>query len=408
MKNKFLSALISILAALLLWAYVITVESPGSTNTVHNIPVVFEGETLLRERGLIITSDMDVDVDLTLYGNRSDLRQADASNITLKLDLSKVYDPGKHQLEYSISFPGSVAGNAFTVENQSPKYINVTVENLVKSEVPIVVTYTGSLPENDFFCDRGNVVLSNSVISVSGPESVVSQIAKAQIEVDLTGRTESVSEDFRFTLVDADNRPVDAGLITVNVEQVHVDLKIQRIRFIDLVVSFRDGGGATEKNITYTVSPQKIRVSGSDAALEALGDKIDLGTIDLANYLQDEVISIPFTLPENVTNNSNITEAKVNLKFVGLSVKEVTVNKIELINVPEDMKAELVTEVITVTVRGPSADIAKLTTESVSVRVDMSEAAPGTATYKATVVLDSKFMTLGSVGNYNVTVEVQE
>ena len=57
MKNKFLSALISILAALLLWAYVITVESPGSTNTVHNIPVVFEGETLLRERGLIITSD---------------------------------------------------------------------------------------------------------------------------------------------------------------------------------------------------------------------------------------------------------------------------------------------------------------------------------------------------------------
>ena len=121
MKNKFLSALISILAALLLWAYVITVESPGSTNTVHNIPVVFEGETLLRERGLIITSDMDVDVDLTLYGNRSDLRQADASNITLKLDLSKVYDPGKHQLEYSISFPGSVAGNAFTVENQSPK-----------------------------------------------------------------------------------------------------------------------------------------------------------------------------------------------------------------------------------------------------------------------------------------------
>ena len=408
MKNKLLSALLSIVIALGLWAYVITVESPGSTNTVHNIPVVFEGETVLRERNMIITSDTDVDVDLTLYGNRSDLRQVDASNITLKVDLTRVYDPGKHQLEYSISYPGTVAGNAFTVENQSPKYINVTVEKLVKTEIPVVVTYTGSLPENDFFCDRGNVVLDNNVIFVSGPESVVGRIAKAQIEVDLTGRTESISEDYRFTLVDEENSPVDAELITVNVEQVHVDLKIQRIRFIDLVVAFRDGGGATAKNITYTISPQKIRVSGSDAALEAMGDKIDLGTIDLANYLNDEVITIPFTVPENITNNSNITEAKIDLKFVDLSVKEVTVNKIELINVPENMQAELVTEVSTVTVRGPSADIAKLTTESVSIQVDMSEAALGTATYKATVVLDSKFMTLGSVGNYNVTVEVQE
>jgi len=290
----------------------------------------------------------------------------------------------------------------------APKYIDVTVEKLEKAEIPVVVTYTGSLPENDFFCDRGNVVLDTNLIYVSGPKSVVDKIARAQIEVDLTGRTESLSEDFRFTLVDSENQPVDAQMITVNTEQVHVDLKIQRIRFIDLVVSFRDGGGATDKYISYTISPQKIRVSGSDAALEALGNKIDLGVIDLANYLNDEVITIPFTLPENITNNSNITEAKVDLKFVDLSTKEITVNKIELINIPEGMEAELVTEVITVTVRGPSADIAKLTTESVTVRVDMSDAAPGTATYKATVILDSKFMTLGSVGSYNVTVEVTE
>lgn len=407
MKSKFLSALLSIAIALGMWLYVITVESPGSTETIHNIPVVYEGETVLTERGLIIISDTNVDVDLTLNGNRSDLRQVDSSNITLKVDLTRVYEPGKHQLEYSIGYPGSVANNAFTVENQSPKYISVTVEKLDKQEIPVVVSYTGSLPEDDYFCDKGNVVLSTPLITVSGPQSVVQKIASAQVMVDLTGRTESISEDYRITLLDAEGNPVDAALVTVSTEEIHVDLKIQRIKFVDLTVNIVSGGGATEQTIEYTITPQKLQVSGSQAALDALGDKINLGTVNLAEYALDAVINLPITLPDNVTNHSNITEAKVELKFVGLATKDITVGDIELINVPEGMEAELITEVVTVAIRGPLADIAKLTTESISIRVDMSGAAAGTSTYKATVVIDSKFATLGAVGVYSVTVAVQ-
>lgn len=407
MKSKILSALVSVAIALGLWMYVITVVSPGSTGTIHNIPVVFTGETVLNERGLIITSNTNVDVDLTLYGNRSDLRQVDSSNITLTVDLTRVYDPGKQQLEYTISYPGSVASNAFTVENQSPRYINVTVEKLAKQEIPVEVQYTGSLPE-DYVSDKGNIVLSVPSISVSGPQSVVEKIASARIVVDLTDRTESISEDYRFTLLDAAGEPVDAALITVNTEEVHVDLKIQRIKFLDLVVTVVNGGGATDKTTEVVITPEKIQVSGSEAAMEALGDTIHLGTINLAEYPMDAVINLPIPLPDTVTNHSNITEAKVELKFLGLATKEVTVEKIELINVPEGMEAELITEVVTVAIRGPQADVAKLTTESVSIQVDMSSAAPGTATYKVTIVIDSKFTTLGSVGVYNVTVAVQE
>lgn len=407
MKSKIVSVLVSVAVALGLWMYVITVESPGSTETIHNIPVVFTNETVLNERGLIITSNTDVDVDLTLYGNRSDLRQVDASNITLKVDLSRVYDPGKQQLEYSIAYPGSVASNAFTVENQSPRYINVTVEKLAKQEIPIEVVYTGALA-SDYVADKGNVVLSVPAITVSGPQSVVDRIASAQIVVDLTDRTESISEDYRFTLLDAAKEPVDAELITVNTEEVHLDLKIQLIRYIDLVVSVVSGGGATEQTTEVVIKPEKIQVSGSDAAMESLGNRLNLGTINLADYAMDAVVNLPIVLPDTVTNHSNITEAKVELKFLGLATKEVTVEDIELINVPEGMHAELISEVVTVVIRGPQADIAKLTGDSVKIQVDMSTAAAGTATYKVTIVIDSKFATLGSVGVYNVTVTVWE
>lgn len=407
MKSKIISALLSLVIAVCLWMYVVTVVSPGSTDTIYNIPVAFENETALYERGLIITSSTDVKVDLTLSGNRSDLRQVNSSNITLKVDLSRVYDPGKHMLDYTIANPGTVAQNAFTVENQSPRYISVTVEKLAKQEIPVEVVYTGSLPQ-EYVSDKGNVVLSTPTIAVSGPQSVVERIATARIEVDLTDHTESISGDYRFTLLDSEGQPVDAELITVNTEEVHVDLKIQKLKFVDLKITLVNGGGATDKNVEYTISPSKIQVSGSDAAMEALGDEINLGTINLADYPLDAVINLPIVLPDTVTNHSNLTEAKVELKFVGLETKEITLENIELIHIPEGMKADLITEVVTVKIRGPHADVAKLTTDAVKIQVDMSAAAPGTATYKVTVVIDSKFSTLGPVGIYNVTVAVRD
>ena len=120
MKSKILSALLSVFFAFGLWLYVITVVSPGTTDTINDISVSLVNESALEDRNLIITAISSTNVDLTLTGNRSDLVEVNASNITLKADLSRIYDPGVHRLEYSISWPGSVADNAFTVENKYP------------------------------------------------------------------------------------------------------------------------------------------------------------------------------------------------------------------------------------------------------------------------------------------------
>ena len=118
MKNKTGSILLSIAVAFLLWYYVISVVSPGSTETIYDIPVVFEGETVLTEdRAMMITSRAEeVTVDLKLSGNRTDLAKVNASNITIKVDLTKVYDPGEHELLYTIAFPGDVPNGALTTE----------------------------------------------------------------------------------------------------------------------------------------------------------------------------------------------------------------------------------------------------------------------------------------------------
>ena len=61
MKNKLMSAALSLLIAFGLWMYVITEVSPGSEWTYYDIPVKMEGETVLKERNLIITDMSSTD-----------------------------------------------------------------------------------------------------------------------------------------------------------------------------------------------------------------------------------------------------------------------------------------------------------------------------------------------------------
>lgn len=55
-KNKIFLLIISLMAASILWIYVVTVVNPEGNRTITGIPVVFSGEDVLREdQSLIIT-----------------------------------------------------------------------------------------------------------------------------------------------------------------------------------------------------------------------------------------------------------------------------------------------------------------------------------------------------------------
>ena len=407
-KSKVSAILLSVIIAFGLWLYVITNVSQETEYTIYNIPVVMEGESVLTERNLMITGISADDVDLTLSGNRSDLAKVNSGNMILKADLTKIYEPEEDKiLPYTPVYPSDVASNALTIENRYPANIYITVEARRNKEVPVEVVWKGSTPDG-FMSDRENRILDYSSVTVVGPASVADLIEKAVIEVDLTEQRESISQDYRYTLCDAQGNPVDAKLITTNVENIHLDVKIQMVKEVKLVAEIVYGGGATEKNTTVTIEPAVIRLSGGSAVLEELGDSISLGKIDLSAIEESQELTIPFTLPEDVTNLSNITEAKVDVKFAGLLVKKFEVENIEAVNVPEGLKAEIMEEKITVYLRGTVMDLSKVMPEDLVVRVDLTGAAADTSTFKATVYLGEESFGIGAIGNYTVTVNVTE
>ena len=408
MKNKIWSLILSVALATGLWLYVITTVSPGSTATIDNIPVVFEGETwLLENRNLMITEGLDTTVDLEVSGNRSDLNKLNPSNMILKVDLTKVYESGMANLSYSIGYPSDVPSGAITVERRSPAAIRLTVEKRLTREIPVNVVFTGAVPEN-FIADTENVVLDYPVINIKGPASVVEKVAQARIDIDLQERTESLSESYRYTLCDEEGNPIDVEQITTDVAEVHLDVKILRYQVVPLKLNVVYGGGATEGYTRYEIKPDSIRISGSEAVLADLTELV-LGTVNFAERTENEQMVFQINLPEGVTNLTGITEATAEIRFVGLSIKEFTTENIKVINVPEGLDYELMSEVVKVTLRGPTAKINQINPEDIEVTVDLTGKEVGASTVKATIAVRGNTEdTIGAVGSHTVSVTLSE
>ena len=409
MKNKTGSILLSIAVAFLLWYYVISVVSPGSTETIYDIPVVFEGETVLTEdRAMMITSRAEeVTVDLKLSGNRTDLAKVNKGNITIKVNLARVYDPGQHELTYDIIFPGDVPVGALTTEVKTPEAIKLTVEKRVRKPVDVRVNFTGSAAEN-FMADTENRVLDYPTVNVVGPSSVVDLIDHARIDVDLTGRMESVSENFRYTLCDADGNPVDVEMVTTDVGEIHLDVKIIRIKQIPLTMMLNYGGGALEDTVEVVIEPANITVSGSEALLEDL-NVIQLGALDLFLLEEDVEATYAISVPEGITNLSERTEAKVTVRFKNLAIKELEINQINMVGIPEGMEAELLNQVLKLRLRGPAVVMERLAPENVIVTVDFSGKELGSFTIKPSITIQgTEFAKVGAVGTYSVSATLRE
>lgn len=405
MKSKLVTFLLALLFAIGLWVFVVTVEQPESENTYYDIPVSYQNEDVLAERGLMIVSERPT-VTLKLKSTRTNLRNLNEANINILVNLANVRDAKTYSLNYSLSYPGTVPEGDVTVVSASTEQISLKVERRITKQVEVVPVYNGSVPEG-MIAHKEEAELDYQFIEVSGPESVMQNLTQAVIYVDLEGQTQTIAGEYAYTLCDIEGNPVDASLLTTSVENVNLMVKIQQVKEIELRVKVIAGGGATEQTSTITIDPQTIRVSGPEALLADL-EYLEIGTIDLSTMTQAEIQIFPIQLPEGITNETGLTSATVTVEFPKLRTVKMTVGDIRIIGLPEGLEAELITQQLEVTIRGLAEQIMGLRATDLTVTVDLSNAQVGTFTQGVTITISSRFPDVGTMGTYSVSVIVKE
>ncbi len=401
-KSKLGSLLLSFVIALGMWMYVRAYVKTDYDQTFYNIPVALEGKAMLADRQLMLLSEEDYVVNIKAHGSRQDVSKLNAGNIQLVADLSKISEPGEHNLTFSIIYPGDVPTSAVSAE-RDPDHVTVIVARKKTKEIPVELHYDGDVPA-DYIKDTSAVELDHSFVEITGPEEVVDRIDHAAITIDCEGVTETIYESYRYELQDDQNVPVDAGFITTNVSEVRVYLPVSMVKKLPLRVTLIDGGGATKDTTTVEIEPREISVSGSEAALNALTE-LNLGTIDLAQVTEETVKAFEISLPEGVKNVSNLPTATVSISFPKLASREFTITAFEALNLEPGQKWEPLTKQLTIKVRGMESEVQRLKESDIIVRVDLT-GVENTSAVEPTILFPAGYDSLGAVGSYSISVQV--
>ena len=179
LKNNFALKVVSLVIAIVLWAYVVSDTDPIETQTLSNIPVHITGLDYLHEHGLTIQEEDDYLVSVKVKGTKKALSSIDLSAIVATADVSG-YNDGTVTIPIKVQLNDS----KLAVTDVKPSKVELVIERIVSTPKNVRVTIDGTVPGTMESVING---VNPGSATVSGPESLVNQVSyiKAILSVDV-------------------------------------------------------------------------------------------------------------------------------------------------------------------------------------------------------------------------------
>jgi YbbR domain-containing protein len=212
--------IISLGLALIVWGYVTATQYPEKTLSPLELPLA---EPTPPPSDLEQVPSVQPDtVRVTISGPADQVSVIQYSQIKPYLDLSELKQPGQHDVVVKLK-PGSLpSGVNVKIE---PKTISIVLEKKISKVFSVEIIRDGEV-NPDYYLDGDIPPPSPAQVTVTGRESLVNTVAKAQVRIDLTGRVGSLRTAAKVQLVDARDQRVSETDLTINPSTVNVTVNI--------------------------------------------------------------------------------------------------------------------------------------------------------------------------------------
>ena len=403
--SKIIWAVISLLASLSIWTYVVSTENSVVTQIFRGVPVEFVGEETIRNTRNLIITDLDTsNVRVEIRGPRRIVDSMDSEDLVAQIDVSKLSRSAYASMKYKIVYPEGVDTRNLAEVGYSPETVNFMVSTLNTISVPVRGGYEGALAEG---YTAESPVFDPATISVTGPDTYLKDVSYAWVGFGV-GQTVSSTymDEAPFTLMNADGKAVSTEYLSTSQDTIMATLPILQVKDIPLSVELIEGSGATTANTVVTISPDRITLAGDSAILDGM-NRIILSTIDLTDFRTSfsETYTIPFD--NSLRNISGVTEAKVNVEVVGLSTANYTLKNISVTNVPEGCNAKILSENLDVVIRGTEEQLGQLAAENIRAVADLTDYKDSIGQFVVPVkIYVDGFVDVGAVGDYQISVRL--
>jgi YbbR domain-containing protein len=372
-KGNILIWALSLVIAVVLWGYVVFYVNPEGDISVSGIPVEFINESALTGKRLMLVDGRDTTIDLRFTGRMQNLVGINKDTVTAVINLRDTNATGDILMEYEIRGPAEL--DYLTIHRIRP-VVSVTIDRISSKYVDLQLDLAGEFAEG---YDYDPAVFEPARIYITGPatelDAVHSAVARYEPPDPISRSVSYLPTD--YTLYTESGDIVESEYITADYDEVWLSFTVFMVKTVPLVINFVEGGGLTESNIIMDISPASVRIAGDPELLADIG-RIVIAQIDLAsllNGLDHEVYAIPY--PEGVKNRDNRDEAEASIQIVGVTTRDFNTMNINIkgLVLPEGYAYNLVSGMVTVTLRGPLDELNHIQPNDVRIVADFSDEA---------------------------------
>ena len=399
-ESRWVYILPSIVLAIIVWTYVRAAVDPNGVTNINNVRVETTGTNVLSSQGLTISDISPQTVTLRVEGPtsaRSDLL-LNRSGLHVRVDVSSCVE-GENTLRCREVWPENINYDDLSAERPT---VTVTVSKLYTKTFDVQFQLDGRVAAG---YQMGTPAIEPVSVLVGGPVEQVNQVDKVAAILRSEELSERFAGDLPLTPLDKQGNPITGLEITLSAETAYVVVPVVVIKEVPLTVNILPGGGATEEDARIVIDPLVIAVSGSEADMVGL-EEISLGSISLSNVVGIKSFPFPITLDPSLTNASGQDTATVTVAVEGLNTEVFAVNNIRAVPPPGGYRAELITQSVLVTVRGPAEELEKIDASQIRVVANLTNVTTlGASQVPAQVYLDGSDA-VGVIGSYTVSVNI--
>lgn len=294
----------SIIAAIILWFYVVDIRTTIEEKVISGIPVVIENFDT--EVNLDVISGREHTVEVTVSGIKNDIEKITQNDIVVTADMNGIQTAGTYKLDLNITSPSGI-----TVIDKSSSEISVTVDKTTSRHFPIEVKYRSTDVDASIY-EIGDPILSVASIQISGPQKIVDSIEKMLVTLNMDVIKDTIdSKGCTVVPVDENEMPVSSPYIKLNQSTVDVLIPVYKEADVEIIPVYSD-------ELNYTISysdfsPKIVTVKGKVEAVNSI-DCIFTETIDVSKA--NGVVNANLNLPDGITafdkNGNPVHSVRIN------------------------------------------------------------------------------------------------
>lgn len=378
MKQKILNALtkdvglkiLAVIFSFLLWLVVVNIDDPTQTRTFTSVVSVTNEDVLKSAGKLYEIKDGVNTVSFRVTAKRSIIEKLSPSDFSAVADMKDL----ENEERIPVTITAKTYSNYITISSKQ-NYLYVELEDEATERFVISAETTG---KQEAGLAVESVTCSPTVITVTGPEDVVTKISKVVASANITGVTSNFTESVIPKFYDDAGKEVDSKELTLSVSTVGVSVNFSNTKAVDVVVKT---SGTLPGHLTLgsiKTDPSSVMIIGEASALnEVTSITIPDSVINLSDLTGSftTTVDISSYLPAGVeladSSSSKVT-IYVLMANESSSTAEIASDKIKLTNVPEGLAVAIDDKSLTVNLFGTKEDLEALDTSKIEGVIDCS------------------------------------